>query len=75
MKYYTLEAVVKGEAVKFEKVFSTRNSAIDYMFKYYDKHFMNNYAVNEEISVNGDKHNIEYIIDDYDRFRINRVTL
>ena len=75
MKYYTLEAIIKGKPVKFEKAFSTRDSAIDYMFKYYDKHFMSNLVVNEEISVNGDKHNIEYVCDDFDRFRIKRVTL
>ncbi len=75
MKFYTLEAVVKGETVKFTKAFNTRNSAIDYMFKYYSKHYMHDLVVNEEFAIEGDNHNIEYICDNNDRFRINRVTL
>ena len=75
MKFYTLEAVVKGDNVRFEKLFNTRNEAIDYMFKYYDKHYIYGLEVNEEIPIDGDKHNVEYICDHNDRFRINRVTL
>jgi len=75
MKFYTLNAVVKGENVKIDKIFNTRNDAIDYMFKYYTKHYMYNLEVNEEVSVDGDKHNVEYICDHNDRFRINRVVL
>ena len=76
MKIYTLEAVLKGETVKFAKAFDSRESAIDYLFHYYTKRYMNNdLVVNEEITLGGDKHNVEYVCDHNDRFRINRVIL
>ena len=75
MKFYTLNAIVKGEPVKIEKMFNTRNDAINYMFKYYDNHFIYGLEVQEEVSVDGDKHNVEYICDHNDRFRVNRVVL
>lgn len=75
MKFYALEAVVKGKNVNFTKTFDSRNDAINYMFKYYNKHYMYNLEVNEEVSIDGDKHNVEYICDHNDRFRINRVVL
>ena len=75
MKFYTLNAVIKGEPKKFEKLFNSRSEAIDYMFKYYDDHFIYGLEVNEEVSIDGDKHNVEYICDHNDRFRINRVVL
>lgn len=75
MKFYTLNAVIKGKPKKFEKLFNSRDEAIDYMFKYYDDHFIYGLEVQEEVSIDDDKHNVEYICDDYDRFRINRVVL
>ena len=75
MKFYTLEAVVKGKNVKFEKVFASRDSAIDYMFNFYKKNYMYDMVVNDEHSINDNKHNVEYICDHADRFTINRVTL
>lgn len=76
MKYYTLEAVVRGKQIKFDKIFSSRKSAIDYMFTYYDKHHMYNLMVNDEIAVNGNKHDIEYVCDNESyRFRVNRKTI
>lgn len=71
MKYYTLEAVVGGKDIKFAKTFKTRNSAIKYMFKYFDKKGLFNYEVKDEYSLK-DKHDIEYVIDYYNRFRIDR---
>ena len=75
MKFYALEAVVKGKNVNFTKTFDSRNDAINYMFKYYNKHYMYNLEVNEEVSIDGNKHNVEYICNHSDRFRINRVVL
>lgn len=76
MKYYTLEAVVKNQQVKFGKKFASRDEAIDYMFNYLNNHYMYNVAVNEEIHVNGDKHNVEYVLDNnHNLFRVNRVVL
>ena len=75
MKFYTLNAVVRGKNVNIDKVFNTRDDAINYMFKYYKKHFLYGLEVNEEYSIDDNKHNVEYVCDDYDRFRINRVVL
>ena len=75
MKFYTLSAVVKGEPVKIDRMFNTRNDAISYMFKYYNNHYMYGLEVNEEVSIDGNKHNVEYICNHRDRFTINRVTL
>ena len=75
MKFYTLEAIVNGDNVNFAKTFDSRNDAINYMFKYYNKHFMYNLEVNEEVSIDGNKHNVEYICNHRDRFTINRVAL
>ncbi len=73
MKYYTLNAVVQGKAAKLKKsIFSSRNEAIDYMFKYYRNHFIYNIEVNEEYMVGNDKHSIEYVCDYYNRFTITR---
>ena len=76
MNYYTLEAVVKGKDVKFNKAFTSRKSAMDYMFAYCEKQFVYDVDVNDEFAVNGNKHNIEYVcVDDRTRFRINRIVL
>ena len=75
MKKYTLEAIVGGNTVKFSKKFDSRDSAINYIFNYYNKRYIYNLCVNEEIEVKGDKHNIEYVCDNYNRFRIARESL
>ena len=75
MKYYTLEAIVRGKEIKFDKVFDSRNSAIDYMFNYYEKNYVYDVEVDEEIEVNGNKHNVEYVCGDGYRFRVNRVQI
>lgn len=75
MKFYTLNAVVRGKNVNIDKIFNTREDAINYMFKYYNRHFLYGLEVNEEYSIDDNKHNVEYVCDDYDRFRINRVVL
>ena len=75
MNFYTLEAVVKGKNVNFTKTFESRDDAINYMMKYYNKHFIYGLEVNEEVSIDGNKHNVEYICNHSDRFTINRVTL
>ena len=73
MKRYTLQAVVDGEVVGFNKKFASRSKAIDYMFDYYSKHYIQNMQVDEEYYVNGNEHDIEYVCDYYNRFRIARV--
>ncbi len=72
MNKYTLEAVVDGDTIHFNRTFKSRDEAIDYIFHYYDKHFLVNLEVNEEYFIDDNKHNIEYVCDYYNRFRIAR---
>ena len=72
MNKYKLEAVVDGEYIKFAQTFTTRDEAIDYIFRYYDNHLMVNLEVNEEYFIDGNKHDIAYVYDYYNRFRIAR---
>ena len=48
VKYYTLEAIVKGKEIKFDKVFDSRNSAIDYMFDYLERAYIFDKKIEEE---------------------------
>ena len=72
MNRYTLEAVVDGEYIKFDRIFKSRNEALDYIFRYYEDHNMVNVEVNDEYCVDGNKHDIAYVYDYYNRFRIAR---
>ena len=72
MNKYTLEAVVDGEYIKFNKLFNSRDEAINYIFHYYDQHLLVNLEVNEEYYVDGNKHDINYVYDYYNSFRIAR---
>ena len=73
MNKYRLEAIVNGEYVKIKKIFSSREDAINYVFRYYDNKLLVNLKVNEEYSINGNKHDVAYVYDYYNRFRIARV--
>lgn len=72
MKKYTLEAVVDGKFIRFNRTFKSRDEAINYIFRYYENHFMVNLKVNEEYYVNDNKHDIAYVYDYENRFRIVR---
>ena len=73
MKYYTLEAIVQGRPVKLKRsMFASRNEAIDYMFDYYEKHYLYNLQVNEEYPVQDNKHRIEYYCNYSNRFIVTR---
>ena len=75
MKYYTLETINNGEAVTINKKFNTRNQAINYAFVYFERHLYNaELQVEDEYEINGDKHNVEYVLNYNNRFRINRVS-
>ena len=75
MKRYTLEAVIDGETIRFEKTFASRNMAISYMFAYYEHIYKYNLSVNDEYEIADNKHNIEYVCNYHNRFRINREVL
>ena len=70
-KKYLLEAVVEGRFIQFQMEFKNRISAIDYIFKYNNRHMLD-LKVNEEYFVNENKHDIAYISDYDNRFRISR---
>ena len=72
MNKYILEAVVNGEYIKVNRTFDSRDEAIDYIFRYYDDHLMVNLKVNEEYFIAGNKHDVAYVYDYYNRFRIAR---
>ena len=72
MNRYTLEAVVDGEYIKFDRLFKSRDEAIDYIFRYYEDHNILNIEVNDEYCVDSNKHDIAYVYNYYNRFRIAR---
>ena len=73
MKYYTLRAVVNGSDAKLKRtLFASRSDAINYMFEYYEEHYMYSLQVEDEYPVNGDKHSIEYFCNYQNRFVITR---
>lgn len=76
MKYYTLETINNGTAVKVKKAFSTRDAAINYAFEYFESQYLNDsLQVEEEFNIADNKHNVEYVLDYKNRFRVNRVQL
>lgn len=73
MKCYTLEAIVQGRPVKLKRsMFASRTEAINYMFDYYEEHYLYNLQVRDEYPVNDNKHSIEYYCSFNNRFIITR---
>lgn len=72
MNKYTLEAIVEGRLIRFHRSFKTRNDAINYIFRYYDRHSLVRLRVNEEYFINDNKHDVAYVYDYDNRFRIAR---
>lgn len=68
---YTLSGVLNGKRILFNKKFSSRNAAINYMFKYYEDHYFYDFQVEEEIVKS--KHDIEYVYNFNNRFEVARV--
>ena len=72
MKNYTLEAIIKGQTIKFDKKFNSRSSALDYAFNYCNKHYLYNLEIEEEFALDN-KHMVEYVLNSNDRFVVERV--
>lgn len=72
MKNYTLEAIIKGQTIKFDKKFNSRSSALDYAFNYCSKHYLYNLEIEEEFALEN-KHMVEYVLNSNDRFVVERV--
>lgn len=71
-KHYVLEAVIEGRRINFNKEFDSRNDAMSYVFKYFASHGHEFMTINDEYYINNNKHNIEYVSDYENRFRIAR---
>jgi len=72
MKQYTLQVIVDGQIVTFDRKFSSREEALNYAFSYFDKKDQVYFVINDEYCINDDKHNREYVSDYANRFRIAR---
>lgn len=68
---YLLTGIVDGKTTLYKKHFISRDQAINYMFDVYEKRLKENVQVEDEFKIS--KHNIEYVIDYHNRFRIARV--
>ena len=74
MKYYTLETITNGKAELINKKFTSRNQAINYAFEHFEKAFYNDsLQIEDEFKINNDNHNVEYVLNYHDRFRVNRI--
>ena len=73
MKKYVLEAVIDGEFITFDIEFDSRDEAIDYIFKYFDRHDLESFKITDEYYIAENKHDIEYVSDYNNRFRIARI--
>ena len=74
MKYYTLETINNGKTVRINKKFTTRDQAINYAFAYFENRFYNDSLQVEDVyNIGNNNHNVEYVLDYYNRFRVNRV--
>ena len=72
-KGYTLAAVVNGDCKYFNKIFKSRQAAINYVYKYFESICFYNTQVEEEIYKS--KHDVEYVMSDDNRFIVNRIVL
>ena len=73
MKNYTLETIIKGKSIKFDKKFNSRNAALNYAFRYLSKQNIYNTEITNEYSLDGNKHNICYATNDDTLIHVNRI--
>ena len=69
--YKIKDAYVRNEHVDIKKVFASRDDAINYMFDYYNNHYIYNVELEDEYP-QSNKHDIHYVIDQYDSFNVTR---
>lgn len=67
MYYYNCMYVLDYETVKVHRKFKTRTEAINYVFKKFPSTSTLLYEI-----VRNDKHNVEYVCDDFNRFWVSR---
>lgn len=71
--YYKVNAVINNDYYQVNKKFETRLDAINYAFKLINRKYIYNVEVEEEFPLNGDKHNVQYVLKDNVRFSVARV--
>ena len=69
--YKIKDAYIRNEHVDIKKVFTSRVEAINYMFDYYNNHYVYNVEVLEEYPQKS-KHNIHYVLPEYNSFNVTR---
>ncbi len=73
MRVYKIkDAYIKNQHVDIEKTFASRVEAINYMFDYYNDHFIYNVELEDEY-MQGNKHNIHYVISQDNSFNVVRL--
>jgi len=75
MKYYKLDAVINNKEVEFKKAFATRNEAINFMFNYLNDNYIYNSELKEEYPLMDNKHNVQYVLNNNNRFKVVRCVL
>lgn len=74
MKKYTLECIIQNNFVSVNKEFESRSSAEEYALHVFNNEYKD-VEVDRIIERNDDKHNLEYVCDNYNRFFISRFSL
>ena len=75
MNVYKIEdAYIQNEHVDIKKVFASRVEAINYMFNYYNRHYIYNAELEEEYPQTS-KHDIHYVLSQYNCFNVTRQEL
>lgn len=69
--YKIKDAYIRNQHVDINKVFHSRDEAINYMFDYYNNHYIYNVELLEEYS-QANKHDIHYVINQYNAFNVTR---
>ena len=69
--YKIKDAYIRNEHVDIKKVFASRVEAINYMFDYYNNHYIYNVELEEEYP-QLNNHDIHYVIDQYSSFNVTR---
>ena len=69
--YNIKDAYIRNEHVDIKKVFASRDEAINYMFDYYNNHYIYNVELEDEYP-QSNKHDIHYVINQYSSFNVTR---
>ena len=74
MRVYKIkDAYIRNQHVDINKTFASRVEAINYMFDYYNNHYIYNVELEEEYAQNN-KHDIHYVISQDNSFNVCRAS-